>query len=138
MQLADEGRFGVSPSCTLPPGNSHKTRQVLAFRALRQQHAAIGIDQGDGDHQQHLQRVAHAARPVLRSQSLRFRRRRMTGRWQFCAREWTSPVPQIDEADLLQHSVRGVIDRDGGGDQFRQREILEGEAHQAAGAPPEA
>jgi hypothetical protein len=62
---------GVSPGSTLPPGNSHSPASCLALRPLREQHAAVGVDQrAGGDEQQLLSAgiavVAHAAPPGRR------------------------------------------------------------------------
>ena len=43
---------GRSPLSTLPPGNSHKPGQLLAFRPLRNQDAAIGINKRDRGNEQ--------------------------------------------------------------------------------------
>jgi hypothetical protein len=48
LQLADQRGLGRLAGFDLAAGELPQAGQRLALRALRQKHAAIGVDQGDG------------------------------------------------------------------------------------------
>ena len=66
-QFADQGVSGRSPASTLPPGNSHRPASCFPFRALRDQHAAVGIDQRDGDDEEKFHADGPTRREAFRS-----------------------------------------------------------------------
>jgi hypothetical protein len=65
---------GRSPRSILPPGNSQSPRHLLAGRALRDEHAPVGVDEGAGGDKHEF--FAHDPLPQVRRVTLMADQRR--------------------------------------------------------------
>ena len=66
LQLPDQRRLRPLAGLDLAARELPQTRQLLALRPLRDQHAAVRIDECDGYHEDGLQRFAHSVSPTAR------------------------------------------------------------------------